>query len=777
MLIHLFISHGDIKSAKLVVDGMMRSNYPPDTITVKTIVNGLTYKNQLGEINEFYQTLQERDMWPETTELYRMMVWIFANRDDVEGARHYYAAYLKKQNIMTEDPKNMDSVYNAMIQVYGSVNQPEGALAVYKQMIKRGHPAPTTATYHILLGLLRQYKMQDQMDKVYQDLKQAASAKDGSVEINGSHLSAMGWKPKQVLSEMHALGIPCNVRDYNTFIVSYVKKNKFQDALDIYNHMVQAGVEPDVYSYSIILDTLVKDHEQPAQAAFDFYEVIKEQGLSPDVVIYTSLISACAKTEDLDKAMSLLKEMESFGLHPNVYTFNSLFGLLSRKKQLKLPDDMECVNLLWDKMKRLKVNPDTRSYNMHFALLAKMMQPSIVKEEYTGSSTMEWMGKGIKTSPPLNRMLQLYKSMKQHCRPDFASHTIMINTLVASGHLRQAMQVYEDAKIARSRLPVSVYNEIMGALEKAKRMSQIMTIWHDMKAAQVLPDDRTKAKNARTKRFLKNREAKVHENPKTALIVKGSTTSQIINDALKDLYSLKRANGVLFSKKNELKPFEDESKLEFFSRKNDASLMVVGSHSKKRPHNLTFIRMFDHQVLDMYELGVENLTPLSEIKGPKCSLGIKPLMIFNGDKFDSDDTFKNLKNYFLDFFNGEVVDGVDLAGLEYVMSFTASPNQDDPRIMIRSYLVQMKKSGSKTPRVELEEMGPMMDLVAKKEKNKARDDLGDQYGRVHVGKQDFDKIQTRKMKGLKRRRDDEDEEEGGEAVDGGDDDEPMTEDA
>ncbi|KAI8141616.1 brix domain-containing protein 1 [Fennellomyces sp. T-0311] len=296
-----------------------------------------------------------------------------------------------------------------------------------------------------------------------------------------------------------------------------------------------------------------------------------------------------------------------------------------------------------------------------------------------------------------------------------------------------------------------------------------------------------KAKNARTKRFLKNREAKVTENPKTALIIKGSTTSQIVNDALKDLYALKRANGVFFGKKNELKPFEDEQKLEFFSRKSDASLMVVGSHSKKRPHNLTFIRMFDHQVMDMYELGIENLTPLSEIKGPKCSLGVKPLMVFNGDRFDSDETCKSLKNYFLDFFNGELVDAVNLAGLEYVMSFTATP---DNRILVRSYMIQMKKSGSRTPRVELEEMGPMMDLVVrrtelpkaetwkravrvpkelkvKKEKNKERDDLGDQYGRVHVGKQQFDKIQTRKMKGLKRRRDDDEEEEG----------EPMAEDA
>lgn len=263
-------------------------------------------------------------------------------------------------------------------------------------------------------------------------------------------------------------------------------------------------------------------------------------------------------------------------------------------------------------------------------------------------------------------------------------------------------------------------------------------------------------------------------------------------------YSLKRPNAVYFGKKNEILPFEDDEKLAFFSQKNDAALMVVGSHSKKRPHNLTFVRMFDHQLLDMYELGIENMTPLSEIKGAKCSANIRPLMIFQGDRFDTDETYKNLKNYFLDFFNGENMTGVSLTGLEYVISVTAPPPGQD-KLYVRSYLTQMKKSGSRTPRVELEPMGPMFDfavrrtqaprpevwkraiqipkeLQTKKEKNKEYDAMGDQYGRIHMEKQDLSKLQTRKMRGLKRRRDedgeeDEDEEDDQAVAEEGDDDE------
>lgn len=45
-------------------------------------------------------------------------------------------------------------------------------------------------------------------------------------------------------------------------------------------------------------------------------------------------------------------------------------------------------------------------------------------------------------------------------------------------------------------------------------------------------------RNARVKRVLKNREAKTEENIKTAIFIRGSQTSQIVNDALADLVRL-----------------------------------------------------------------------------------------------------------------------------------------------------------------------------------------------------------------------------------------------
>uniref|UniRef100_A0A1A8ERG5 Ribosome production factor 2 homolog n=1 Tax=Nothobranchius korthausae TaxID=1143690 RepID=A0A1A8ERG5_9TELE len=284
-------------------------------------------------------------------------------------------------------------------------------------------------------------------------------------------------------------------------------------------------------------------------------------------------------------------------------------------------------------------------------------------------------------------------------------------------------------------------------------------------------DNITKPKTRRSKRFLESRAPKLTENVKSVMIMKGGNTSQTITQALKDVYSLKKPSAVLYKKKNITRPFEDSTSLEFFSKKSDCSLFLFGSHNKKRPNNLIFGRMFDFHVLDMIELGVEKSISLSEIKTSKCPEGTKPMLVFAGEAFESDNEFKRLKNLLLDFFRGPTVSAVRLAGLEHVLHFTAM----EGKIYMRSYRCLLKKSGCRTPRIELEEIGPSLDLVLrrthlasddlyklahkqpkalkpKKKKNISRDALGSTLGRVHMQKQDLSKLQTRKMKGLRKRR-------------------------
>ena len=207
-----------------------------------------------------------------------------------------------------------------------------------------------------------------------------------------------------------------------------------------------------------------------------------------------------------------------------------------------------------------------------------------------------------------------------------------------------------------------------------------------------------------------------------------------------DLHSLKRPLAQKFTKKNDIHPFEDPSSLEFFAEKNDCSLMVFGSHSKKRPHTVTFVRFFDHKVLEMLELHVDADTfrTISQFKSDKARVGLKPLVSFSGTAFDSPvaNTYTMAKSLLLDFFKGEDTNNVDVEGLQYMVHISVPEEEDAqpaPKICLRTYMISTKKSGQSLPRVEVEEMGPRVDF---------------RVGRVKEADVDMMKAAMKKPKGL-----------------------------
>ncbi|KAH9886780.1 Brix-domain-containing protein [Xylariomycetidae sp. FL2044] len=306
-----------------------------------------------------------------------------------------------------------------------------------------------------------------------------------------------------------------------------------------------------------------------------------------------------------------------------------------------------------------------------------------------------------------------------------------------------------------------------------------------------------KPKNARSKRALEAKAPKAIENPKTALFLRGTTCSQIAQDALTDLNTLRQPLSKRFTKKNAIRPFEDPASLEFFSDKNDTSLLVFASSSKKRPHSLTIARTFANKILDMLELYIdpESFRRLSDFKGRKFAVGLRPMMSFSGTAFESpvSNEYTLAKSLLIDLFKGDTSGSqIDVEGLQYMISVSADePAGDDtkPVIHLRLYLLETKRSGQTVPRVELEEMGPRMDFRVgrmqeadpavwkeamkkakgaeeKTKKNVSTDTMGDKVARIHLGRQDLSELQTRKMKGLKRSRDVPDPDDQGDDDDG-----------
>lgn len=163
-------------------------------------------------------------------------------------------------------------------------------------------------------------------------------------------------------------------------------------------------------------------------------------------------------------------------------------------------------------------------------------------------------------------------------------------------------------------------------------------------------------------------------------------------------------------------------------------------------------------------------------------------MVFHSDLFDTHPTFQSLKSHLLDFYNGHALSEMPLTALEHVISITAGPiTQTDsssepvlPKVHMRVHTIKLLASGSTVPRIALEEMGPSIDFtirrvqeaddemmkmalkrpkiakkdvesgLGKKRKNIETDEMGDRVGKIHIGKQDLNKVQGRKVRALGR---------------------------
>lgn len=203
--------------------------------------------------------------------------------------------------------------------------------------------------------------------------------------------------------------------------------------------------------------------------------------------------------------------------------------------------------------------------------------------------------------------------------------------------------------------------------------------------------------------MLQSREPQAIEGPKRTLIFQGRKCTERIKHVLQDLYHLKKPDAHQLSRKNDVTIFENVTPVENFCKKHECSLFIMGNHNKKRPDNIVLGRMFDNSLLDMVELGVDAYKGLKEFN-ESVTLGLKPCIFFAGPSWESTPEMKSLQSLLIDLFQREKAKAIRLQGLEHVVMFIAKP---DGKILFRSYKVLLKKSGQRTPRVEIEEIGKL----------------------------------------------------------------------
>jgi ribosome production factor 2 len=300
--------------------------------------------------------------------------------------------------------------------------------------------------------------------------------------------------------------------------------------------------------------------------------------------------------------------------------------------------------------------------------------------------------------------------------------------------------------------------------------------WPGKKLTALMAESKVEPKTARGKRIKERQGPVLFEDDKVTMFLRGKNCSGEVTKLMTDLANLKKPLAIARKRNQNIYPFQDSSLIEKMAVAAHANLVLLGESSKKRKAGVVMMRLFNEQLLDALEIIISNYVPASAFKGIEpCAVGSKPLIVFQGAGFSSAESqLSRAKNMFIDMFKGANPKGVALEGVEHTIVITET---ECGKMLFRVYRIEKKRGESAAvPRVELVEMGPSFDFTVgrerlpdftlwkasmrkptvlsttsksdtskpkpKKNKNISTDGLGQTIGRIHLGRQDYTKLNT-----------------------------------
>ncbi|CAE6013941.1 unnamed protein product [Arabidopsis arenosa] len=186
---------------------------------------------------------------------------------------------------------------------------------------------------------------------------------------------------QQLFDTMVERGLIPDLFTYTIMIHTYCRLNELQKAESLFEDMKQRGIKPDVVTYTVLLDRYLKldpEHHETGSVQGEVgkrkaSEVLREfsaSGIGLDVISYTVLIDRQCKMDKLEQAAELFDRMIDSGLEPDIVAYTALISSYFRKGYID-----KAVTLVTELSK--KYNIPTEHFEAavkHAALKAKRFQ-------------------------------------------------------------------------------------------------------------------------------------------------------------------------------------------------------------------------------------------------------------------------------------------------------------------------------------------------------------------------------------------------------------------
>jgi len=352
--------------------------------------------------------------------------------------------------------------YNNLLNLLIARGRAQDAVALFESWIQDGLYSPDGWSFNVVIkGVCRVGNFQKALELVERMTEFGCSPDTitHNILVDGLCRAKQVNRGHDLLRRLQRDGVCMpNVVTYTSVISGYCKAGRMEDALSVYNDMLESGTRPNTVTYNVLINGYGKALDM--ESAVRMYRQLILRRCPPDVVTFSSLIDGYCRCGQLDDAMRIWKEMGQHHIQPNVYTFSIIIHSLCKQNR-----SAEALGFLRELNMRADIAPQTFIYNPVIDILCKGGQ---VDEANLIVTDMEEKG----------------------CHPDKYTYTILIIGHCMKGRIPEAITLFHKMVETGCRPDKITVNSFISCVLKAgmpNEVDQIMLIASGASASQKVP--------------------------------------------------------------------------------------------------------------------------------------------------------------------------------------------------------------------------------------------------------------------------------------------------
>lgn len=304
----LYAKCGDIDRARWLFDGMVNKNL----VSWNLMISGYVKMGKPDECISFFNKMQLSGLKPDQVTVSSVLNAYFQS-GRVDDARNMFDKIDKKDEIC----------WTTMIVGYAQSGREEDALMLFSEML-RGNVRPDSHTISTVVSSCAK------LASLYH-----GQAVHGKVILMGVDSNML---VSSALVDMYCkCGVPLdarvifetmpikNVIIWNSMILGYAQNGEAEEALTLYERMLQENFKPDNISFVGVLSACINTNM--VKEGRKHFDSISEQGMTPTLDHYACMIILLGRSGNIDKALDLIKGMPH---KPDCRIWSALLSVCSK---------------------------------------------------------------------------------------------------------------------------------------------------------------------------------------------------------------------------------------------------------------------------------------------------------------------------------------------------------------------------------------------------------------------------------------------------------------